>query len=67
MSDTTTHAPVLNERHVIYPYEGTGYDVTCPCGFSTTTYRRRREAEPWLALHVELATAHENAVAGGAR
>ena len=59
------HTPTVNERHVIYPYEGKGYDVTCPCGFSTTTYKRRRDAEAWLKIHVENESARETAIAQG--
>lgn len=49
----TSHTASVREVHVIYPRDRTEYEATCPCGYRSSTFAKRKEAEAWGAIHCD--------------
>lgn len=58
----TEHTPSVKEVHVIYPFTGIAFEVECPCGYRSSTFKKRKEAVAWVEIHEQTMRAHEAAL-----
>lgn len=61
MVTTQLHTATVTEVHVIHPFDGRAYEAVCHCGFRSSTYRKRKDAELHARVHVENEAARDAA------